>query len=167
MKLGEYFKKYNIRVSNINSDKQNLSILNFNLNTKNLKNFLDLKKLFKQKKIIVRHFYIPDQGTIPLNLEIKKIQNFIEYHEKKLTIEGKLNDTFKILNNSEYYDADWFLRSMEKVLLQIKKKHFIQLQKILKILKKKDLPVFNKTLSLINSLSVNNIILKEFKMKRS
>ena len=51
MKLGEYFKKYNIRVSNINSDKQNLSILNFNLNTKNLKNFLDLKKLFKQKKL--------------------------------------------------------------------------------------------------------------------
>ena len=82
MKLGEYFKKYNIRVSNINSDKQNLSILNFNLNTKNLKNFLDLKKLFKQKKIIVRHFYIPDLGTIPLNLEINKIQNFIEYHEK-------------------------------------------------------------------------------------
>ena len=53
---------------------------------------------------------------------------------------------------------------MEKVLLQIKKKHFIQLQKILKILKKKDLPVFNKTLSLINSLRVNNIILKEFKI---
>ena len=164
MKLGEYFKKYNIRVSNINSDKQNLSILNFNLNTKNLKNFLDLKKLFKQKKIIVRHFYIPDQGTIPLNLEIKKIQNFIEYHEKKLTIEGKLNDTFKILNNSEYYDVDWFLRSMEKVLLQIGKKNFIQLHKILKVLKNNNLSVFNKTLNLIDNLRVNNIILKEFKI---
>ena len=164
MKLGEYFKKYNIRVSNINSDKQNLSILNFNLNTKNLKNFLDLKKLFKQKKIIVRHFYIPDQGTIPLNLEIKKIQNFIEYHEKKLTIEGKLNDTFKILNNSEYYDVDWFLRSMEKVLLQIGKKNFIQLHKILKVLKNNNLSVFNKTLNLIDNLRVNNTILKEFKI---
>ena len=164
MKLGEYFKKYNIRVSNINSDKQNLSILNFNLNTKNLKNFLDLKKLFKQKKIIVRHFYIPDQGTIPLNLEINKIQNFIEYHEKKLTIEGKLNDTFKILNNSEYYDVDWFLRSMEKVLLQIGKKNFIQLHKILKVLKNNNLSVFNKTLNLIDNLRVNNIILKEFKI---
>ena len=164
MKLGEYFKKYNIRVSNINSDKQNLSILNFNLNTKNLKNFLDLKKLFKQKKIIVRHFYIPDQGTIPLNLEIKKIQNFIEYHEKKLTIEGKLNDTFKILNNSEYYDVDWFLRSMEKVLLQIGKKNFIQLHKILKVLKNNNLSVFNKTLNLIDNLRVNNIILREFKI---
>jgi len=164
MKLDEYFKKYNIRVSNINSDKQNLSILNFNLNTKNLKNFLDLKKLFKQKKIIVRHFYIPDQGTIPLNLEIKKIQNFIEYHEKKLTIEGKLNDTFKILNNSEYYDVDWFLRSMEKVLLQIGKKNFIQLHKILKVLKNNNLSVFNKTLNLIDNLRVNNIILKEFKI---
>ena len=164
MKLDEYFKKYNIRVSNINSDKQNLSILNFNLNTKNLKNFLDLKKLFKQKKIIVRHFYIPDQGTIPLNLEIKKIQNFIEYHEKKLTIEGKLNDTFKILNNSEYYDVDWFLRSMEKVLLQIGKKNFIQLHKILKVLKNNNLSVFNKTLNLIDNLRVNNTILKEFKI---
>ena len=164
MKLGEYFKKYNIRVSNINSDKQNLSILNFNLNTKNLKNFLDLKKLFKQKKIIVRHFYIPDQGTIPLNLEINKIQNFIEYHEKKLTIEGKLNDTFKILNNSEYYDVDWFLRSMEKVLLQIGKKNFIQLHKILKVLKNNNLSVFNKTLNLIDNLRVNNTILKEFKI---
>ena len=164
MKLGEYFKKHNIRVSNINSDKQNLSILNFNLNTKNLKNFLDLKKLFKQKKIIVRHFYIPDLGTIPLNLEINKIQNFIEYHEKKLTIEGKLNDTFKILNNSEYYDVDWFLRSMEKVLLQIGKKNFIQLHKILKVLKNNNLSVFNKTLNLIDNLRVNNIILKEFKI---
>ena len=164
MKLGEYFKKYNIRVSNINPVKKNLSIFNTSLNTKTFKNFSDLKMFFDQKRIAIRHFYIPDLGTIPLNLEINKIQNFIEYHEKKLTIEGKLNDTFKILNNSEYYDVDWFLRSMEKVLLQIGKKNFIQLHKILKVLKNNNLSVFNKTLNLIDNLRVNNIILKEFKI---
>ena len=39
MKIGEYFKKYNIRVSNINPVKKNLSIFNTSLNTKLLKTF--------------------------------------------------------------------------------------------------------------------------------
>ena len=53
---------------------------------------------------------------------------------------------------------------MEKVLLQIGKKNFIQLHKILKVLKNNNLSVFNKTLNLIDNLRVNNIILKEFKI---
>ncbi len=163
MKIGEYFKKYNIRVSNINPVKKNLSIFNTSLNTKTFKNFSDLKRFFEQKKIAVRHFYIPDQGTIPFYLEIKKINNFIKYQKQKLTIEGKLDDTFKILNNHEYYDVDWFLRSMENLLLQIKEKNFFQLRKFLKVLKNNDLSIFKKTINLINNLKANNIVLKEFK----
>ena len=164
MKLDEYFKKYNIRISNVNSDKQNLNIFNVNLNTKNLKNFIDLKKAFKQKKIIVRHFYIPDQGTIPSYLKINEIQNFIEYGKKKSSINVKLKDAFQILNNTEYSDIDWYLRSMKNILLNLKKKNFPELINILQILKKNNLSVYKKTKNLINNLKENNIILKEFKI---
>ena len=95
----------------------------------------------------------------------QKINNFIKYQKQKLTIEGKLDDTFKILNNHEYYDVDWFLRSMENLLLQIKEKNFLQLRKFLKDLKNNDLSIFKKTINLINNLKANNIVLKEFKIQ--
>ena len=82
MKLGEFFKNYNIRVANFYPIKHNLKIYNTNLNTKTIKNFLDLKKFFDQNNIVVRNFYISELGTIPLDLKINKINNFIEYSKK-------------------------------------------------------------------------------------
>ena len=46
MKLGEFFKNYNIRVANFHPSKQNFKIYNTNLNPKIFKNFLDLRKFF-------------------------------------------------------------------------------------------------------------------------
>jgi hypothetical protein len=164
MKLGEFFKNYNIRVANFHPGKQNFKIYNTSLNPKTLKNFLDLKNLFDQKNIIVRNFYIPDLGTIPFNLKINKINNFIEYGKKKSTINFKLKDSFQILNNTEYSDVDWYLRSMKNILLHIKENNFLELNNMLKILKKNNLTVYKKTKTLINNLRENNIILKEFKI---
>ena len=164
MKLGEFFKNYNIRVANFYPIKHNLKIYNIDLNTKTIKNFLDLKKFFDQNNIVVRNFYISELGTIPLDLKINKINNFIEYSKKKSTINFKLKEAFEILNNTEYSDIDWYLRSMKKILLNIKENNFSELNNILQILKKDNLTVYKKTKILINNLKENNIILKEFKI---
>tara|TARA_B100000579_G_C22771914_1_gene824416 strand:- start:128 stop:622 length:495 start_codon:yes stop_codon:yes gene_type:complete len=164
MKLGEFFKNYNIRVAYFYPIKHNLKIYNTDLNTKTIKNFLDLKKFFDQNNIVVRNFYISELGTIPLDLKINKINNFIEYSKKKSTINFKLKEAFKILNNNEYSDIDWYLRSMKKILLNIKENNFSELNNILQILKKDNLTVYKKTKILINNLRENNIILKEFKI---
>ena len=164
MKLGEFFKNYNIRVANFYPIKHNLEIYNTDLNTKTIKNFLDLKKFFDQKNIVVRNFYIPDLGTIPFNLKINEINNFIEYSKKKSTINFKLKDSFQILNNTEYSDIDWYLRSMKNILLHVKENNFLELNNILQILKKNNLTVYKKMKALINNLRENNIILKEFKI---
>ena len=164
MKLGEFFKNYNIRVAYFYPIKHNLKIYNTDLNTKTIKNFLDLKKFFDQNNIVVRNFYISELGTIPLDLKINKINNFIEYSKKKSTINFKLKEAFEILNNTEYSDIDWYLRSMKKILLNIKENNFSELNNILQILKKDNLTVYKKTKILINNLRENNIILKEFKI---
>ena len=164
MKLGEFFKNYNIRVAYFYPIKHNLKIYNTDLNTKTIKNFLDLKKFFDQNNIVVRNFYISELGTIPLDLKINKINNFIEYSKKKSTINFKLKEAFEILNNTEYSDIDWYLRSMKKILLNIKENNFSELNNILQILKKDNLTVYKKTKILINNLKENNIILKEFKI---
>ena len=164
MKLGEFFKNYNIRVANFHPRKQNFKIYNTSLNPKIFKNFLDLKKFFDQKNIVVRNFYIPDLGTIPFNLKINEINNFIEYSKKKSTINFKLKDSFQILNNNEYSDVDWYLRSMKNILLHVKENNFLELNGILQILKKKNLTVYKKMKTLINNLRENNKILKEFKI---
>ena len=164
MKLGEFFKNYNIRVANFHPSKQNFKIYNTSLNPKIFKNFLDLRKFFDQKNIVVRNFYIPDLGTIPFNLKINEINNFIEYSKKKSTINFKLKDSFQILNNNEYSDVDWYLRSMKNILLHVKENNFLELNGILQILKKKNLTVYKKMKTLINNLRENNKILKEFKI---
>ena len=164
MKLGEFFKNYNIRVAYFYPIKHNLKIYNTDLNTKTIKNFLDLKKFFDQNNIVVRNFYISELGTIPLDIKINKINNFIEYSKKKSTINFKLKEAFEILNNTEYSDIDWYLRSMKKILLNIKENNFSELNNILQILKKDNLTVYKKTKILINNLKENNIILKEFKI---
>ena len=164
MKLGEFFKNYNIRVANFHPGNHNFKIYNTSLNPKIFKNFLDLKKFFDKKNIVVRNFYIPDLGTIPFNLEINKINNFIDYANKKSTTNFKLKDSFQILNNTEYSDVDWYLRSMKNILLHVKKNNFLELNNVLQILKKNNLAVYKKTKILINNLRENNIILKEFKI---
>ena len=164
MKLGEFFKKYNIRIANFHPGKQNFKIYSTILNPTSFKIFLDLKKFFDQNNIVVRNFYIPNLGTIPLDLKINKINNFIEYSNKKSTIDFKLKDSFQILNNYEYSDVDWYLRSMKNILLHVKENNFLELNNILQILKKNNLIVYTKTKTLINNLRENNIILKEFKI---
>ena len=164
MKLGEFFKNHNIRLAYFYPKNHNLKIYTTTLETKTFKNFLDLKKFFNQKNILVRNFYIPDIGTIPFNLKINEINNFIEYSKKKSTINFKLKDSFQILNNTEYSDIDWYLRSMKNILLHVKENNFLELNNILKILKKNNLTVYKKTKTLINNLRENNKILKEFKI---
>ena len=164
MKLGEFFKNHNIRVANFHPGNQNFKIYNTSLNSKIFKNFLDLKKFFNQKNILVRNFYIPDIGTIPFNLKINEINNFIEYANKKSTISFKLKNSFQILNNTEYSDIDWYLRSMKNILLHVKENNFLELNNILQILKKNNLNVNKKMKALIKNLRENNIILKEFKI---
>ena len=164
MKLGEFFKNHNIRVANFHPGNQNFKIYNTSLNSKIFKNFLDLKKFFNQKNILVRNFYIPDIGTIPFNLKINEINNFIEYANKKSTISFKLKNSFQILNNTEYSDIDWYLRSMKNILLHVKENNFLELNNILQILKKNNLTVYKKMKALIKNLRENNIILKEFKI---
>lgn len=164
MKLGEFFKNYNIRLVYFYPKNHNLKIYTTTLETKTFKNFLDLKKFFNQKNILVRNFYIPDIGTIPFNLKINEINNFIEYSKKKSTINFKLKDSFQILNNTEYSDIDWYLRSMKNILLHVKENNFLELNNILQILKKNNLTVYKKMKALIKNLRENNIILKEFKI---
>lgn len=164
MKLGEFFKNYNIRLVYFYPKNHNLKIYTTTLETKTFKNFLDLKKFFNQKNILVRSFYIPDIGTIPFNLKINEINNFIEYSKKKSTINFKLKDSFQILNNTEYSDIDWYLRSMKNILLHVKENNFFELNNILQILKKNNLTVYKKMKTLINNLRENNKILKEFKI---
>jgi len=164
MKLGEFFKNYNIRLAYSYPKNYNLKIYTTTLETKTFKNFLDLKKFFNQKNILVRNFYIPDIGTVPFNLKINEINNFIEYANKKSTISFKLKNSFQILNNTEYSDIDWYLRSMKNILLHVKENNFFELNNILQILKKNNLTVYKKMKALINNLRENNIILKEFKI---
>ena len=164
MKLGEFFKKYNIRLAKFHSGNQNSKIFNTSLNSKTFENFLCLKRFFDQNNITIRNFYIPGHGTIPLNLEINKINNFIDYGKKKSTINFKLKEAFKILNNTDYSDIDWYLRSMKNILLDTKEKNFLKLKNILLILKKDNLTVYKKTEILINNLRENNIILKKLKI---
>ena len=163
MKLNEFFKIYNIR-ANFYPKNYNLKICITTLETKNFKNFLGLKKFLEQKNIVVRNFYIPNLGSIPFNLEISKINNFIDYANKKSTINFKLKDSFQILNNTEYSDVDWYLRSMKNILLHVKENNFLELNGILQILKKNNLTVYKKMETLINNLRENNKILKEFKI---
>lgn len=164
MKLREFFKNYNIRLVYFYPKNYNLKIYITTLETKTFKNFLDLKKFFNQKNILVRNFYIPDIGTVPFNLKINEINNFIEYANKKSTISFKLKNSFQILNNTEYSDIDWYLRSMKNILLHVKENNFLELNNILQILKKNNLTVYKKMKALIKNLRENNIILKEFKI---
>ena len=69
MKLGEFFKNYNIRVANFYPIKHNLKIYNTDLNTKTIKNFLDLKKFFDQNNIVYVHV---DKKSKSLMLDKKK-----------------------------------------------------------------------------------------------
>ena len=64
--------------------------------------------------------------------------------KKKSTINFKLKDSFQILNNTEYSDIDWYLRSMKNILLHVKENNFLELNNILQILKKNNLTVYEK-----------------------
>ena len=80
-----------------------------------------------------------------------------------VTVPGA-SGSFQILNNTEYSDIDWYLRSMKNILLHVKENNFFELNNILQILKKNNLTVYKKMKALIKNLRENNIILKEFKI---
>ena len=92
MKLGDYFKKYNIRFLGSSPKKIKTKIDGIDLEKIFEKRFYDLKlSLEKEDKDIIK-FYIPEIGTIPNDLKIKAIDEFLE--KKNIT---KLLKIYSIL----------------------------------------------------------------------
>jgi hypothetical protein len=157
--LEEYLKKYNIRISLINPRQKKIEIKNINLDIIINKRFYDLKLLLKKHKIDVYQFYIEGLGSISNDLKILEIKNYIDQAKIKNTIEGQLITAFNILKDSNYYEIDWYLRIIKKILLKIDENNIHKLSEFLNTLKNTKKDLYIKTINLIKDLKENNKVL--------
>ena len=157
--LEEYQKKYDIRISLINQRKKKIEIKNINLDIIINKRFYDLKLLLKKHKIDVYQFYIEGLGSISNDLKILEIKSYIDQAKIKKTIEGQLITALNILKDSNYYEIDWYLRIIKKILLKIDENNIHKLSEFLNTLKNTKKDLYIKTINLIKDLKENNKVL--------
>lgn len=158
MKLGDYFKKYNIRFLKSLPGESKIKIDDIGIDIKKIfdKRFDDLKLLLNKKGINMIKFYIPELGSIPNDLKISAIDDFINKSKNNKTIEHLLNSSLKIIEDLNYYDLDWYKRDIEKILIKISEKDIQTVNNFLLKLQKINLDVYNSTLKIINKLNEHN-----------
>ena len=154
--LEEYLKKYDIRISLLNTRQKKIEFKNINLDIIINKRFYDLKLLLKKHNIDVYQFYIEGLGSISNDLKILEIKSYIDQAKIKHTIEGQLITAFNILKDSNYYEIDWYLRIIKKILLKIDENNIHKLSEFLNILKNTKKDLYIKTINLIKDLKENN-----------
>ena len=159
MNLEKYLKKYDIRISLVNPREKIKEIKNINLDIIINKRFYDLKLLLKKHNIDVHQFYIEEWGSISNDLKILEIERYIDQAKIKNTIEGQLTTAFNILKDSNYYEIDWYLRIIKKILLKIDEKNIPKLSEFLNTLKNTKKDLYIKTINLIKNLKENNKVL--------
>ena len=157
--LEEYLKKYDIRISLLNTRQKKIEFKNINLDIIINKRFYDLKLLLKKHNINVYQFYIEGLGSISNDLKILEIKSYIDQAKIKNTIEGQLITAFNILKDSNYYEIDWYLRIIKKILLKIDENNIHKLSEFLNILKNTKKDLYIKTINLIKDLKENNKVL--------
>ena len=157
--LEEYLKKYDIRISLLNTRQKKIEIKNINLDIIINKRFYDLKLLLKKNNIDVYQFYIEGLGSISNDLKIIEIESYIDQAKIKNTIEGQLTAAFNLLKDSNYYEIDWYLRIIKKILLKIDEKNIPKLSEFLNTLKNTKKDLYIKTINLIKNLKENNKVL--------
>ena len=74
MNLGEYFKKFNIRILQSDPKRKKLKLDSLDITPIIKKRFNDLKLLLKNNHINVYQFYIPEIGTISNNLKLLRLE---------------------------------------------------------------------------------------------
>lgn len=158
MKLGDYLKKYNIRFLKSLPGKSKIKIDNIDIDIEKIfdKRFNDLKLLLNKEDLNMIKFYIPELGSIPNDLKISDINDFINKSKNNKTTEYLLNSSLKIIEDLNYYDLDWYKRDIEKILVKISEKDIETINNFLLKLKKINLDVYNSTLKTINKLSEHN-----------
>ena len=136
-----------------------IEIKNINLDIIINKRFYDLKLLLKKHNIDIHQFYIEELGSISNDLKILEIESYIDQAKIKNTIEGRLTAAFNLLKDSNYYEIDWYLRIIKKILLKIDEKNIPKLSEFLNTLKNTKKDLYIKTINLIKNLKENNKVL--------
>ena len=98
-------------------------------------------------------------SSISNDLKILEIKNYIDQAKIKNTIEGQLITAFNILKDSNYYEIDWYLRIIKKILLKIDENNIHKLSEFLNTLKNTKKDLYIKTINLIKDLKENNKVL--------
>ena len=159
MKLGDYFKKYNIRFLGSSPKKIKTKIDGIDLEKIFEKRFYDLKLLLEKEDKDIIKFYIPEIGTIPNDLKIKAIDEFLEKKKYNQTIENLLNSSIKIIEDGNYYDLDWYKRDIKKILMKISENDLKSVNIFLLKLKNFNLEIYNDTIKIVKKLKEHNKIL--------
>ena len=115
--------------------------------------------LLKEHNIDVYQFYIEGLGSISNDLKILEIKSYIDQAKIKKTIEGQLITALNILKDSNYYEIDWYLRIIKKILLKIDENNIHKLSEFLNTLKNTKKDLYIKTINLIKDLKENNKVL--------
>ena len=162
MKLGDYFKKYNIRFLKSTPSQLKTNIDEIDLEKIFEKRFEDLKQLLNREDKDIYKFYIPDLGSIPSDLKISAINKFIIQGKNNRTVESFLNSSLKIIEDADYNDLDWYKRDIQKILIDISEKDVQVVKKFLIKLKNFNQDVYNDTIKMIKKLKEHNNFLKHF-----
>ena len=162
MKLGDYFKKYNIRFLKSTPSQLKTNIDEIDLEKIFEKRFEDLKQLLNREDKDIYKFYIPDLVSIPSDLKIRAINKFIIQGKNNRTVESLLNSSLKIIEDADYNDLDWYKRDIQKILIDISEKDVQVVKKFLIKLKNFNQDVYNDTIKMIKKLKEHNNFLKHF-----
>jgi|TARA_B110000259_G_scaffold162928_1_gene188003 hypothetical protein len=160
MKLGDYFKKYNIRFLKSSPSKLKSKIYDIDLEKILEKRFEDLKLLLNKKDKDIYKFYVPDIGSIPSDLKISAINKFIDNSKNSQTIENLLNSSLKIIEEANYNDLDWFKRDIEKILIDTTEKDVQVVKNFLIKLKNSNLEIYGNTIKIVKKLKEHNNFLE-------
>jgi len=129
--------------------------INGNTSIQELKSFF-LKLGFRSD------FYISDVGNLPRNFELQNYSKFIQQKKFKNKIEGKLSIANDLIKDNSYSDFDWYIRFIEKIILNISTKNELEkFKNFLSKIENENIKVFSKTKTLIDSLKEHNPLLKD------
>ena len=99
---------------------------------------------------------------MPRNFELQNYSKFIQQKKFKNQIEGKLSIANDLINDNFYSDFDWYIRFMEKIILNISTKNELEkFKNFLSKIENENIKVFSKTKILIDSLKEHNPLLKD------
>lgn len=156
--LINYLKKnYNLSIKISEKNKDSLYNIFFNktINISKDTKIYDLKKIF-QSLGLKTDIYMSEIGTAPNNVKLSNLKKLEQNWKKKKTIKAKLDTVLALFENSNYFEKDWSLRYLSKLLLLIKIEDLDNLKKILKTIKNKNLYFYKKVLKTIENYKENN-----------